>query len=63
MEKLKPLWLYKQDDITTWKYLYCVIAGNRDNKTRFVKEWIFNPDFAFKDIDKKYNLKLCCNVT
>lgn len=50
----KMLWPYKNDDKSTWKYIDCEIGGEKQK--RFIKEWILNPDFAYKHLDPHYPL-------
>ncbi len=44
-------WPWNPYDKTTWKYIDCLITGQTAGKLR-VSEWILNPDFAYKHLDK-----------
>lgn len=52
--KLKMLWPYKHDDVTTWKYLDCVLSGEYCRR-KIVHRWILNPDFKYKHLDPEYS--------
>lgn len=57
MEKLKKLWPFDYEDITTWKYIDCKIV--KKNKDNIIKEWVLNPKFKYSHLDVKYNVYEC----
>jgi hypothetical protein len=55
MSKLRMLWPYDRDNTATWKYIDCIIVGEHSRgNNRFVKQWILNPNFAYKHLDPHY---------
>lgn len=51
LKPLKPLWIYKEDDLSTWKYL----GVNFSHKGKERTAWVKNPGFEFKHLDKRYD--------
>jgi len=45
------LWPYHYDDIDTWPWLECKIAGD---EIRYVSMWVKNPNFKYGHLIKGY---------
>jgi len=43
---LPRLWTYDNKDVSTWKYLDCIISGKEG--AWYVSRWIENPNFKYK---------------